>query len=186
MTASMIADPGRALCDAIVENDIIKFNMVLGHRRNTARALNKALFMAVGYEQDEFQQAILHRVAELNEESMKIDLSERANGLLLRSILQDNIHGVIVSLRNPSVDVNCHDDECFKQAVLNNRLKIADVLHSAGADMIKVYADDKFMDRVNRAQGGVTREGRKLVFSLVGEIERSPIPLEIGDFTPVV
>ena len=54
-SVEMIANPGKALCDAVVENDIVKFNMVLAHRRNTPRAINRAFFMAVGFERDQLQ-----------------------------------------------------------------------------------------------------------------------------------
>lgn len=162
----ILAQPTRALMDAVVCDNQLKFEMALSLAQYPRAALGKALFYAVGFERHAIRQRLIQRGAPLREE---------ANGLLLRDVLNGNINGVRYSLRKTNrdgssyVDVNASDDECFKQAILSNRFDIADLLYGAGADVAAACSDRRFYNKVYYT-GNVSRETRAGLIALLGDM----------------
>ncbi len=161
--------PDKELCDAVVNQNDVAFKMAIRLHVATQGGLNKALFLAMGYERKEYYEILMHEDSDLTKDKPRIPLSERTNGMLLRSVLKDDMAGVLFSL-NRKADVNAHQDECFKQAILHDHRDIAEMLHSAGADMTVVLEDIPFMEKVHMMKG-VTREAKMLVYRLAGEFD---------------
>lgn len=171
MMRSIRAFPDRYLRDATIIGHDIKFKTVLTTRTCSQKGLNAALFYATGFGRDDYMRRLIGEGAKL---------SEVVNGVLLYHVMNGDMGGVRHSIRE-GADVSAHNDECFKQAVLGNHIRIADLLHAHGANITSVMSDQRFCSNLWDIET-VTSDTREYVAKVVGTFDFTlDEPLSMAD-----